>query len=103
VVVMSNRIFESKYGEEQASGSLKALFEKLQAEGVKKIYLDGGKLISQGLQEGLVTELILSIIPMLLGKGIPLFNKGFPESHWKLISSQAFKSGVAQLHYQRKT
>ncbi|MDH5492900.1 MAG: dihydrofolate reductase family protein [Myxococcales bacterium] len=41
--------------------------------GEKNVYLDGGSLISQALDAGLVDELILTRIPILLGAGVPLY------------------------------
>jgi len=47
----------------------------------------------------MVDEMTISIIPILLGSGIPLFNnkKGIDCG---LISSQSYASGLVQLHYQ---
>ncbi|MFT5142692.1 MAG: dihydrofolate reductase [Rhodothermales bacterium] len=42
------------------------------AEG-KDVYLDGGNLIRQALDAGLVDEMIVAIAPVLLGDGLPLF------------------------------
>ena len=41
--------------------------------GEKDVYLDGGNLIRQALDAGLVDELTITMVPILLGKGISLF------------------------------
>ena len=41
--------------------------------GGKDVYLDGGAMIRQALDAGLVDELIVSMAPIVLGKGSPLF------------------------------
>ncbi|MGZ3769393.1 MAG: dihydrofolate reductase family protein [Bdellovibrio sp.] len=90
---------ERKYNEQFFAGSLKEQFHLLAENGSKHVYLDGGQLIMQGLQEGLVDDLTVSIIPILLGKGIPLFKK--IEKEIKLVSTQPkyYNSGLAQLKY----
>lgn len=39
----------------------------------RTVYLDGGAVISQALDAGCVDELILTVVPVLLGDGIPLY------------------------------
>lgn len=43
------------------------------AAGDRDIYLDGGNLIRQALDADLVDELIVTMVPVLLGAGSPLF------------------------------
>jgi len=81
------------------SDNLADLTTKLYSEGVRHIWVDGGKTISQFLSLGMVDEMIISIIPILLGSGIPLFNIN-KEVDCRLISSQSYASGLVQLHYQ---
>ncbi|MEO0603294.1 MAG: dihydrofolate reductase family protein [Myxococcota bacterium] len=40
----------------------------------KDVYLDGGDLVRQGLDAGLVDELILTFLPVVLGDGIRLWD-----------------------------
>ena len=51
----------------------RSLCERLSREGIKHIYIDGGHTIQRFLKEELVDELTVTIIPILLGAGIPLF------------------------------
>jgi dihydrofolate reductase len=44
-----------------------------QAAGEKNVYLDGGNVITQALDVGCVDELILTVVPALLGQGVPLY------------------------------
>ena len=67
----------------------------------KNIYLDGGsELVFEFLKHHLIDEMIISVIPVLLGGGIPLFKKGNVPYSLKLIKSTSFKSGLVQLYYQ---
>ncbi len=43
------------------------------AAGDGDVYLDGGDLVRQALDAGLVDELCLTLVPILLAEGIPLF------------------------------
>lgn len=68
----------------------------------KHIYCDGGaELIHTLLQHELIDELIISIIPVLLGNGVRLFKEGAPEQNLELLSSKAFDTGLVQVHYKK--
>lgn len=43
------------------------------AAGDKDVYLDGGDLVRQGLDAGLVDELTLTFLPVILGEGVRLW------------------------------
>jgi dihydrofolate reductase len=84
------------------SGSLSDLISNLKSLEGKHIYCDGGaETVSRLLQEDLIDEMIISIIPVLLGDGILLFKGGLPEKKLQLISTNSFEKGLVQLHYIR--
>ena len=78
-----------------------ALAARLDREGVRRVYLDGGALISSFLREGLVDELTIDIVPLVLGSGRPLFASGLPEIPLRLVESKSYPSGLVQIRYQR--
>ncbi len=100
VVVMTHQTLAAKHGEEFSSGDPKALVARL-AES-KRIYVDGGSVIRQFLAAKLVTDLTLSIVPVLLGTGIRLF-EGLPMMELDLLSNTEFESGLVQLRYTLKS
>ena len=51
---------------------------ELWQEGARHIYLDGGEVVRQGLQAGLVDELTLFWVPVTLGRGVSLFAGTLP-------------------------
>lgn len=70
------------------------------AEPAKDIWLvGGGELIRGFLDEFLVDELIVAVHPVVLGGGIPLIPAGTHRHRLRLVSQQAFDSGLVQLHY----
>jgi dihydrofolate reductase len=53
------------------------------------------------MQFGLIDEFWLFVNPVLLGNGIPVFDKIKKITKLKLIASHAFSTGVVWLHYER--
>lgn len=83
------------------SGSLKELILGLKNQKGKNIYCDGGaEIANELLRNGLVDDIIISIIPVLLGDGTKLFGNFIPEQKLNLISSKDYEKGLVQLHYQ---
>ena len=84
------------------SGNLNELVSKLRNETGKNIYLDGGaEIVNAMLKNNLIDEMIISIVPLLLGDGIRLFNDGRPEQKMKLTDCRKFESGLAQMRYSK--
>jgi dihydrofolate reductase len=72
----------------------------LRNEPGKNIWLfGGGELVSMLLATDLVDEMHIAYIPVILGKGIPLFPEQPKESQWKLRGSIAYDSGVLKVKY----
>jgi dihydrofolate reductase len=86
------------------TGDLKTLVQELKAKEGKTIYCDGGaELVNALLKENLIDEIILSIIPILLGEGTRLFQDQRPEQLLHLAECKSYKSGLVQLHYKRQS
>jgi len=100
VIVCTHRPGRSVHGEELWAGPPRALADRLEGEGVRRIYVDGGALIRGFLQERLVDELTINVIPLVLGSGRPLFTSGLPEVSLQLLESRSFPSGKVQLRYR---
>jgi dihydrofolate reductase len=80
--------------------NLKELVLKLKSEQGKNIFCDGGaEITNELLSENLIDEFVISIIPVILGEGTPLFKKGRTELKLRLINSKQFEKGLVQLHY----
>ena len=86
------------------SGDLMKLVIALKQKKGKNIFCDGGgELVNQLLYKRLFDILIISIIPVLVGNGIRLFQDGRPEQDVELISVKKFETGLVQLHYKMIT
>jgi dihydrofolate reductase len=76
------------------------LIDKLSLEGVEKVYVDGGKTIQRFLSANLIDEITITIIPVLIGKGKPLFSSVEKDIELDLISSKAYDFGFVQNKYR---
>ena len=82
------------------TGDLAALIHGLKSKPGKNIFCDGGaEIVNLLLGQKLIDEIVISVIPILLGDGIRLFKDGRPEQKLMLQSSASFEKGLVQLHY----
>lgn len=82
------------------SGAPSEIVEKLENEGKEHLYIDGGITIQQFLDAKLIHELTITVIPILLGRGIPLFGNSTSEQPMKLIDLSSSSSGTIQKRYK---
>jgi dihydrofolate reductase len=69
----------------------------------KDIWLYGGALLSAALmKEGLVDELWMSMHPILLGNGKPLFQEQGSRTQLTLLESKTYETGLVSLRYRIK-
>jgi len=89
-------------GFEVVNGSLTTFVRKLKRRAGKDIYLGGGgELARSFLQEDLVDELFIGVVPILLGDGIPGFPRKFPQRDFKLTECKGYSNGSVGLRYER--
>ncbi|KQL36064.1 dihydrofolate reductase family protein [Psychrobacillus sp. FJAT-21963] len=75
---------------------------KLKNRPGKDIWLYGGaSLITTFINLGLIDEFRLSVHPVILGKGNPLFSDINQRLNLILVNTKTFSSGVVQLCYHR--
>ncbi len=84
-------------------GSPEDLVQKFISRGDNHIYLDGGDIIQQFLAAGFVDEFILTQVPVLLGRGISLFNEALPTDSWKIERVTHYSNGFTQTHMIQKS
>lgn len=100
-VVLTHASLTSRHGEEFFNGGARALVEQLARAGARRVYVDGGAVIRQFLAAQLIEDLTLSVIPILLGNGIPLFQGGAEQS-FTLDEARSWPTGLAQLRYRAR-
>lgn len=104
VIILSKKIEVLPKGLENKAelyrGSIEKLYERFQQEDCQGLYIDGGKTVQSFLRAGLVTDIIITKIPILLGEGLPLFGKLEKDIPLKLIEVKGFPSGFVRMHYQ---
>ncbi|PAB60346.1 dihydrofolate reductase family protein [Anaeromicrobium sediminis] len=77
--------------------------KNLKNEEGKDIWIVGGsELIESFILRDLIDEYIVSIIPIILGEGIPLFKSSKISHNLKLIDVKKYPTGLVQVHYRRK-
>jgi len=76
------------------------LMKALALEGWRRTYVDGGRLIQSFLQEGLISDIVLTRIPVLLGDGIPLFGRLTADLPLRHVETTTFASGLVQSRYE---
>ncbi|MCP3658795.1 MAG: dihydrofolate reductase [Bacteroidetes bacterium] len=99
LIVLSNTLKQVIDEAELYAGDISILINQLHSKKSKHIWIDGAETINQFLRLNIIDEMIISIIPILLGSGIELFNIN-KELPCKFISSQNYSSGLVQVKYQ---
>ncbi len=75
VTVMSRSLRPGPLGPVMVDGRpLHEVLASLGAAGHRRVYVDGGQLISSCLRAGVLTRLTVTVAPVLIGGGLPLFS-----------------------------
>lgn len=83
-------------------GSPAEVMTELAGRGLRRIWLLGGGALAGSFRaQRLITEYVVSIIPVLLGSGVPLFAPGGPKEDLRLSATKPYANGVVQLTYLR--
>jgi dihydrofolate reductase len=101
-IVASRRPLELSWrNSEQLQGDLVEAVTALKSDPeVRRVALSGSvSVVRQLLDAGLLDELHLFVHPATAGSGLRLFEEGGPARHLRLISAQAFRTGVVYLVY----
>ncbi|HKB64638.1 MAG TPA: dihydrofolate reductase family protein [Pyrinomonadaceae bacterium] len=87
-------------GVEFVSQSISAFAKTLRDQPGKNIWMmGGGEIIASFLDEDLIDEFIITVVPTFIGEGIPLIAPRSRNVPLKLRSAKPFPDGVVQLHY----
>jgi dihydrofolate reductase len=88
-------------GVEFVTGAVGPFMRRLREQPGKNIWLmGGGDLIASLLDEREIDELVLTVMPVFIGDGIPLIARRYLHVPLELLSVERFDDGVAQLRYR---
>jgi len=76
--------------------------ERLRPEFGSIWFVGGGAVSGECLRRGLADEIRYSILPILIGDGIPFFDKLGRDVALHLAEVKAYKSGIVELRYEVK-
>jgi dihydrofolate reductase len=106
--VLSSRDLPTPEGAEEdvhiANAKVADLYDDLvaAADGRNIWVMGGGNVASQFADEGLLDELILTVVPVILGEGKPIFDRGLPGGPMQLTGARTWDSGMVELRYEIK-
>lgn len=67
-----------------------------------RVYVDGGAVIQSFLRAGLIADMKITIVPILIGEGIRIFDHTGSDTDLDLVSTEQFPSGLVDLVYKVK-
>ncbi|HSM35242.1 MAG TPA: dihydrofolate reductase family protein, partial [Longimicrobiales bacterium] len=80
------------------SGSIEELVAQAkEAAGEKDVYIDGGGLIRQAAAAGLIDDLTITLAPIALGEGHPLFAGMSARYPLEIVSHHTYEGGMVQI------
>jgi dihydrofolate reductase len=104
---VANYVFSRKPPKKAAPGvqfvaePVKAFSRRMRATPGKHIWMmGGGGLIASFLDAGEIDEFDIHVIPVLIGKGIPLIAPRHRDVPLRLLSTKKFPDGVVRLRYE---
>lgn len=102
-IVLTSRILQdNQHNVTFYNGDIGDFLESL-TDSYQNIWLVGGsKLAKDFLLENLVDEIVISILPILLGDGLLFFDYIGKEIKLHLLDHKAYKDGLVELSYQIK-
>jgi dihydrofolate reductase len=106
VVVLSKQLADAPVPQELrgkvrfSAAAPKEVIAELATQNLRRVYVDGGQVVQSFLREGLITDMVITSVPVLIGSGRPLFGALSQDIDLKLLSSRSFPSGLVQSTYR---
>ncbi len=76
------------------------VMKMLDERGWRRVYVDGGKVVQSFIRAGLISDMILTRVPVLIGEGIPLFGPLDREIDFEHLDTRSFPSGLVTSRYR---
>jgi dihydrofolate reductase len=98
-LVASRTLTDPGWNNSRATADIVGELRALKARSEKPLYIFGsGELMRSLLPEGLIDEILLAVVPVVLGRGRRLFGEG-PRVPLRLLSSRSTAGGTVILSY----
>ena len=106
VFVLSNSLTKIpekyRYKAHLTRGKIPEVLEEIHTKGYHHLCIDGGKTIQSFLKEDLIDEMVITVIPTLLGAGTPLFSELPRKLDFECTGTNLFLNKVVQNQFIRK-
>lgn len=100
--VLTHKALPSQRGITFTDEGPEGLLRRLQARPGKGIWICGGaQVVRQLMEADLIDEYVISVIPVLLGGGVRLFEGGFSPRPLRLVGSRS-ENGIMELTYEKR-
>ena len=103
-VVLTTRPFDRPAGiggkVEAMAGEPSDIVAKLAGHGATGLYIDGGATIQRFLNAGAIQRLIITTVPVLIGRGIPLFASLERDVRLEHVATRSWANGLVQSEYR---
>jgi dihydrofolate reductase len=99
--VFTHRMPAARPGVTFWSRSPEAAVSEWSDMGLRHVYVDGGRLVSDFLDAGLVDTITITTLPVLLGDGLPLFHAIARRTPLRMADQKRWPSGVVQHRWER--
>jgi dihydrofolate reductase len=86
---------------ELVSGPLADVLSALHEKGHQDLYIDGGTTVQHFLKEDLIDEMIITVLPILLGGGSPLFGELSQPMEFEHVKTEVMLNAMVQSHFRR--
>jgi dihydrofolate reductase len=74
--------------------------DALEAASGKDVYVDGGRMVRATLAAGLLDELVVTMLPVVLGEGVRLFDATVGPTDLTVVNVAKYGDGFVQVHFR---
>lgn len=76
------------------------VMKSLSDRGWKRAYIDGGKIIQSFMRDGLISDMTVTIVPILIGTGKRMFGELNADIDLQMLDVKSFPSGLVTTRYK---
>ncbi len=82
------------------AGEPREVVARLAERGMRHLYVDGGVTIQRFLEAGLIDRMVITRVPAIIGRGIPLFGPTSRDVHLEHLSTRTLAGGMVTSEYR---